>query len=257
VPFGHAETAVRGIRIQEIGMRYVYRYLTLGAVVVLATGTLRAGILFSDDFSTGTEPDPAKWTQTEDTNCSVYLSGGALYAQYIGQNSSRHARVDSCDIDLPSGWTEIVLTGQWAFPTQGYGECFIRLHDPDDTSVFVQASYVNWVGASAQKAWRGSYTGSTPDTVTRPSLPTALTDFTMTVMPTGWSFVTEGGSINKAYTTAHMAGLDKAQIRIGGWEYSAYWNEAVFDDIQLTPEPATLALLALGGFGLLARRRRK
>jgi hypothetical protein len=31
---------------------------------------------------------------------------------------------------------------------------------------------------------------------------------------------------------------------------------AAFDDIQLTPEPATLSLLALGGLAMLARRRR-
>jgi len=235
-------------------MGHIRRCVVLAAVVVLATGTLRAGTLFSDDFNTGTEPNPAKWTQMEDGSCSVYLTGGALHAKFYGTGGPQHAYATSPALDLPTGWTDIVLTGQWAFPTQGYGECLVRLQDPDDTGVYVQASYVNWVGAGAQKAWRGMHTGS-QEYVNRSSLPTTLTDFTLTVTPTGWSFVTEGGSINKAYTTDHMAGLDKVQIRIGGYEVSTYWNEAAFDNIQLTPEPATLALLALGASGVLIRRR--
>jgi len=222
--------------------------------VVLAVPA-RATVIFGDDFNTGTEPDAAKWTQIESAGCGVYLTGGALYASFIGQNAPRSAYVTSPALALPSGWTDVVLTGKWAFPTQGFGECFIQVLDPDNTSVFVQASYVNWVGSSASKEWRGTYTGF-GEYVYRGSLPTALTDFTLTVTPTGWSFVTEGGSISKSYTTAHMAGLDKVQIMIGGWEYSSVTNVAVFDDIQLTPEPATLSLLALGGLAMLARRRR-
>ena len=53
-----------------------------------------------------------------------------------------------------------------------------------------------------------------------------------------------------------MAGLDEVQIRIGGLEYSDVTNVAAFDNIQLTPEPATLALVGLGALGLIGRRRR-
>jgi len=234
---------------------HVCQFLVFVAAVVILPGSAWAGILFSDDFNTGTEPDAAKWTQREDGSCSVYLSGGVLYSKFIGTNSPQYAYVTSPAMDLPAGWTEIVLTGQWAFPTQGYGECLIRLHDPDNTATNVQASYVNWVGANPQKAWRATYTGSSGEYVNRASLPTDLTDFTMTVTPTGWSFATENGSISKAYATTCMAGLDQIQIRVGGWEYSSFWNIAAFENIVLTPEPATLALAALGACGLLIRRR--
>lgn len=236
----------------------VCRAAGLAAVIsVVLAVPVQATVIFGDDFNTGAEPDPAKWTQVESAGCSVYLTGGALYASFIGAGAARYATATSPALDLPGGWTEIVLTGQWAFPTQGYGEAFIQVQDPDNTSVFVQASYVNWVGTNASKNWRGTYTGFGGEYVYRGSLPTALTDFTLTVTPTGWSFVTEGGSISKTYTTAHMAGLDKVQIRIGGWEHSAVTNVAAFDDIQLTPEPATLSLLVLGSVAMLARRRRR
>jgi hypothetical protein len=74
-------------------------------------------------------------------------------------------------------------------------------------------------------------------------------------MPTGWTFTAEGGSMGKSYTTPVMAGLDRVQFKIGGWEYSAVTNVAQFDNIQLAPEPATLSLLALGGLVLLRRCR--
>jgi len=234
-------------------MRHVYLCAVVTFVAAAASGTLHASPLFSDDFSIGTEPDPARWTQTEDALCNVDISNGILYTDFTGQNSPRHARADSKAISLPSGWTEITLTGQWAFPTQGLGEAIIRLGDPDNSSTFVQATYANW----PNKLWRASYTGTgAAEEVNRPTLPTTLTDFAMTVTPTSWSFATEGGSINKTYATTCMAGLDEIQIRVGGWEHSTVQNVAVFDNIVLTPEPATFTILALGGVGLALRRKR-
>lgn len=224
------------------------------AVLAFACGSVRAGVIFSDDFNTGSTPDPAKWTTLQDSGCSVYLSTGSLYASFRGAADPRHADVSSPIFDLPAGWNEITLVGEWAFPTQGYGECFVMLVDPADTSVRVQASYVNWVGPSAQKAFRASYTGF-GEYVNRSSLPTTLTEFQLTVTPTGWSFTTEDGAISKAYTTAHMAGLSQVQFKIGGWEYSNVLNVVQFDNIQFTPEPGTMSLLAIGGLALIRRRR--
>jgi len=225
------------------------------AVLVVACGSVRAGVIFSDDFNTGSTPDPVKWTAVQDANCSVYLSGGSLYASFRGAAAPRYAYVYSSAIDLPAKWDELTLTGEWAFPTQGYGECFVILADPADPAVRVQAAYVNWVGPSAQKAFRTYYPGPGHDEyLNRPSLPTVLTPFEMTVTPTGWSFTTEGGAISKSFTTSHMAGLSRIQIRIGGWEYSNVLNLVEFDNIQFVPEPATLGLLAIGGLALVRRR---
>ncbi len=226
--------------------------VTQFAVLVLACGSVRAGVIFSDDFNTGTTPDPAKWTLREDdSNCSVYLSGGSLYASFKGAGANRYAYASSPVFDLSPGWDEITLTGEWAFPTQGYGECFIVLFGPADAKVRVQATYVNW----PSKAFRVNYTGYS-ESVPRSSLPTTLTGFELTVTPTGWSFTTEAGEIIKTYTTTHMAELSQVQFRIGGVEYSSVLNVAQFDNIQFVPEPATMVLLALGAAALIRRRRR-
>ena len=229
--------------------------VTQFAVLVLACGSVRAGVIFSDDFNTGSTPDPTKWTLVQDSGCSVYLSGGSMYASFKGEVAPRYAYASSPILDLSAGWEEIKLVGEWAFPTQGYGECFIMLVDPADTSVRVQATYVNWVGSSAQKAFRTYYTGH-GEYVNRSSLPTTLTEFQLTVTPTGWSFTTEDGAISKTYATTHMAGLSQVQFKIGGYEYSKVSNLAQFDNIQFTPEPGTMALLAMGGLAMLRRGKR-
>jgi hypothetical protein len=39
------------------------------------------------------------------------------------------------------------------------------------------------------------------------------------------------------------------------WSY--YFQNAMFDDLSLTPEPATMALMGLGVVGMLIRRKRR
>lgn len=62
------------------------------------------------------------------------------------------------------------------------------------------------------------------------------------------------GAIPEPFMEAH-AGLDRINIRTDNSKPSTSWM--LYDDLSITatPEPASLSLLALGGLGLLLRRR--
>ncbi len=204
----------------------------LAVCLMMLIRPLEAGVVFTDDFNEGTEPDPAKWTEKEDEGCNVYIDAGALYVFFRGAGEMRSATVTSPGMALPGGWTAIELTGQWAFPTQGDGESIIRLHDPDDTDRYIQAAYVNRVESSPHKAWQGSQTGLADEYISLAELPVDLTDFTLTITEDGWLFETDG--IAWICASDHMAGLNRVQIVLGGAEASAEDNLASFDNIRLT-----------------------
>ena len=67
----------------------------------------------------------------------------------------------------------------------------------------------------------------------------------------------ETSTVTYTYDPAH-AGLLGEPLQIRLLAYAAS-DEVEFDDVKLdvTPEPATMTMLVLGGFGFLARRRKR
>jgi len=230
------------------------------SAILLVPAAVPAGVLLEDDFGVGTEPDAAKWTQIEDAGCDVSLSGGVLVTSFKGAAASRRAYAVSNTLALPAGWTNVTVTGQWAFVVPGLGECDIMVYDPSNTLTRLRASYVNWTSDHLRMQYTdpADPTKVISEDFARQGFPAVLTDFEMTFTPTGWRFTTEGGTTDITRASTGMSGLTEIQLMIGGWEYSAVNNVAHFDNIRVSvvPEPATMALLAAGGAMLVFVRRR-
>jgi hypothetical protein len=235
-----------------LGMRVWRTFFVTLMVLVLPVAAKAGATLFQDDFSSGSL-DAAKWTADTNGSCSVDVSGGKLVATFTGANDPRHAFAVSETIHLPAGWTSVNLTGDWLFAVPNLGECQMALYDAADPSKYVSATYYCW----PSKGFRASTSGLPDQSQARGSFPGVLTPFDLTFTPINWTFTTEGGSISTDIATTLFAGTSDIYFKIGGWEYSAVTNVAHYDNIVLTPEPATLSLLGLGALGALASRKRK
>jgi hypothetical protein len=231
------------------------------ALVVLASvavGAARADIgLFEDDFSSGTL-NPAKWTALVDPGCSLTVGAdNVLHSYFTGAAAPRGAYAQSVAIGLPTAWTSVTLSGQWAFVDKVYGEMVINVFDPDQTSNYLRVSYRTYGG----DAFQAQQTGMSAVTTVR-STPSTLSDFELILTPGHWTFreLRDATWTTLAdYDAAFLGNLAGLQFKIGGWEYSFTTLQRVdFDNIlvQAVPEPATLSLVGLGVAGLTIFRRR-
>ena len=229
--------------------------LSLCACLALAASASRADtVLFSDDFNSGSL-DATKWTALVSSGCSLAVSSNVLHAYFTGAGTPQWAYAESTTINLPASWTSITLSGQWAYVTKVFGEMVIELWRDGDMSQFVQAAYKTYLG----DAFRAS--DSKGDLIqSARSVPASLADFELTITPSGWTFKEDRGSGWEQlanFSTDLMSGAASVRFEIGGWEYSyTALQEVQYDNIQLTPEPASLSLLALCGLTMLRRRRR-
>lgn len=224
--------------------------LAAWALVLGLAAAAPAAILFEDDFSAGAI-DTAKWNVQVDAGCSIGVVAGTLQAEFTGADAARGAYVVSKPIALPAEWTSISVTGQWAFTTPGLGECDMLIYNADDQTKYLRVTYLNW----PSDHFRRAQTDASVDDYSHTTFPSSLTPFQWTFTPAGWTFAEDGATFVD-WSTTLMAGTQNILLKIGGWEYSAVYNADRFDNIQVTPEPATLSLLALGGLGALLRRKK-
>lgn len=236
-------------------MRRNSLFLIVFAIVLAGhVGTCRATVIFSDDFNNNVL-DASKWSALTDAGCSLAVSGGALHNYFSGAAAPRGSYAKSVNVELPSNWSSVTITGQWAFPVQVYGEMVMSVKNADAPQNWDSVSYYVWNGPGfrANDPIQGSSSTSRV-------IPTSLTNFEWTITQTGWQFKEyRSGTWTTLVdrTTTSLAGMSRMYLQIGGWEYSYTSQQRTdYDNIVISviPEPATILLLACG---VLVLKKRK
>ena len=86
-------------------------------------------------------------------------------------------------------------------------------------------------------------------------LVTEHTSFTSDSDPGTWESLTTTISSLPSNTTYLAVGVDAARTVANDFEFDGHYADAV--SLTITPEPATLSLLAIGGLALIRKRNRK
>jgi hypothetical protein len=213
-------------------------------------------VCFSDDFS-GSAYDPGKW--------DLDVSGSASFAIESGQAKftikNHHAFLKSKEIDV-SNWDTIDISGQWRILSAKTPEYTITIYNADDETKWLNVTYKSWddilgSGGSKPSLWLRDSALPSPYTtdIFYRTPPTEMTDFSIELTKTGWTF-TEG-SQGWTYNSNTLADATSFKVRIGGWDASSLSGQIVyFDNIEVSavPEPATIIMFALGGLFLTKKR---
>ena len=235
--------SIEGFGIEGNKMRTV-KLSFLGAVgiLIICLSSVR-GAIFSDDFASGY----SQWTLDK--------SG---YADFSIENQEAKFTVKSQHVYLKSkvinssNWNTVDFNGQWRMTAHSTPEYDIFVYDANDEANYIRVTYQSWGGPNL---WlRDSAKGTLYQASRTP--PSTMTDFSINLTQTGWSF-TEGSSSWGEYSSTTLASATGFRIKIGGWDCSNGANQIVyFDNIEVVPEPATIGFLLVGGLALPFLRKK-
>jgi hypothetical protein len=243
----------------------------ISAVLFLAAST-QAGVIFSDDFESGTLSGVNPWA-TIGTSSALTISTAQNTVPAGGQYS---ALLDSSLDGMQHPVAEFSATGPGTFSywlyddaaTRAWGE--VRAYDGVPfvgglQQLFAAGKYTSVTMAGDiynDKKYQGRITGGTTtgwfNLTNGPDRSTGWHQFDVERLDGGTTinwYV--DGILARTITGATTAAWDSAlitSVRSGSTAGNAYFDGILVTD-GLVPEPGTFSLLALGALGLLARRR--
>jgi hypothetical protein len=218
-------------------------------VLVLVSSAFGATTVFSDDFSTAGDLDgmSADVGGTWSVDSGAFTSTGGVVDTGVSNGDFTDEAFASFTESLAAG-EQLALT---FVTTESAGEFAARPWA--GVSLYVGNSEEVFLGSPGGFTEWG-ITGLVSTTTFSPSITaepqTAVFGYAFDTG--GWSFTVNGEALSGTATT----GLAFDRVRIGSDANNRADIAVSSIDVTITPEPATMSLLALGGIAMLKRRKR-
>ena len=261
---------------------------TICAVVTMilaVSGVARAVNVFEDDYSNAAQAGHYETDRanpggfTVNNNDDGVLTISVLSTDAAGQTSgfyNFHGIVTGPvgDLGAPRGATvtvDLYVPSSWDVATaKRAGDLWARIDDPNQTpgnDYYPTIGIYNYADGNGAlvSMFSGSAGGFDGDTGTSDSLydrydiPITFDGWNqlgLRYTATGVDYLFNGQVVGADNDSGYQTTLNLDGVLLQGWQGEVDYT-ATFDNLVVTPEPATMSLLALGGLAVLKRRRKK
>jgi len=231
--------------------------LGLLAVIALAWATpARAGVIYYDDFSGaganlhGTIPDITP-TGTETWNVTTIGAGNGPWKD-DGSVAGWWYDANFASLPFIPASGSVYTLSVDVYPNYSSDDWMAVAFQKQPCIIWDSTSYASMLikPSGLVQSFLGPGLGGGQDVGTY-SLPVTVA-IQLDTRPTLWEFewFINGSSVRSP--EAYSANPDIQVVTV-----HTFWMSGTMDNFTLTPEPATLALMGLGGLGLLLRRKRR
>lgn len=246
---------------------WVLRISCAAAVLAVAMScrTMLAAPLFEDNFNYSGAPDSGKWNYgaAAGSGSSVSISANGIYADFDAAGGDAWAYIKSKSTFAVADTTKTVFEYRRdASKTGGQAPQIIYGNNFGDSVWSIEVSWDNT--ESKDKVLFESIIGGVREVRAviwlndsskwyRIEMTNSGTDVTARIFDVGGSQV----DTTKSFTHDAMTGDRPIYFKIGvGSGQSGDGTSFDLDNVQVIPEPVTMAILGLGGIGMLIRRGR-